>query len=486
MALMISIKKLVNGNIVEQNRIEYKNGWDPEPIVHSICAFANDLEGYGVGYIIIGVNAVEGVPTFPVNGIEINQIDHIQNQIIEYCKKCISPNYLPNIDVVEYDDAKLIVLSVYEGYDKPYTCLENVYKKDSKNRYCYVREGSQTIKATQTEIKELIRSAEIISFDDRLNRRASIDDIKPSLVREFLYDTGSGLASRFDEMNLLDVYKSLRIIGGPNENTLPKNVGILMFNDNPHKIIPYSYIVVDYIPNPTGEDIITKTFYGPLHRQLKDAIQYIKNNYLEKLIEKLPNRTESITTYNYPSEVIDELLPNAVLHKDYQIGEPITVRITNESIDITSFPGLDFTISDDRIKANNFISKYYRNKRIAEFLRDLELIEAKNTGFPKVIKALKDNKSKDLVIEMDNERRYLSVQVFKNEKFNRPINSVKTRNLKVIDRVLEVLAEEDMTLTQISNKLEYKSIPTSLKKAIANLVDEGKIEKDGSKYKLIK
>lgn len=45
MALPISIERILVKKDVEQNRIEYKKGWDPEPIVHSVCAFANDYKG---------------------------------------------------------------------------------------------------------------------------------------------------------------------------------------------------------------------------------------------------------------------------------------------------------------------------------------------------------------------------------------------------------------------------------------------------------
>ena len=33
---------MLEGRIVEQNRVEYKEGWNPEDIIHSICAFANE------------------------------------------------------------------------------------------------------------------------------------------------------------------------------------------------------------------------------------------------------------------------------------------------------------------------------------------------------------------------------------------------------------------------------------------------------------
>jgi hypothetical protein len=33
--------------------VEYQAGWNPEEIVHTICAFANDLHNLGGGYIFI-------------------------------------------------------------------------------------------------------------------------------------------------------------------------------------------------------------------------------------------------------------------------------------------------------------------------------------------------------------------------------------------------------------------------------------------------
>jgi hypothetical protein len=35
--------------VIESTRIEYKADWNPEPIVHSITAFANDFDNLGGG-----------------------------------------------------------------------------------------------------------------------------------------------------------------------------------------------------------------------------------------------------------------------------------------------------------------------------------------------------------------------------------------------------------------------------------------------------
>lgn len=69
MALPINIDDLINRRVVESARVEYKKNWNAEPIVHSICAFANDIDNWGGGYLIVGVEEEDGMPKFPVEGI---------------------------------------------------------------------------------------------------------------------------------------------------------------------------------------------------------------------------------------------------------------------------------------------------------------------------------------------------------------------------------------------------------------------------------
>ena len=58
----IKIETLLDGRRVEQNRIEYKEGFNPSDIVHTICAYANDIAGVDGGYLVIGVKAKDGIP----------------------------------------------------------------------------------------------------------------------------------------------------------------------------------------------------------------------------------------------------------------------------------------------------------------------------------------------------------------------------------------------------------------------------------------
>ena len=69
MHLPINISELLTGHTIEHDRIELKEGWNPDAIYRSICAFANDFENIGGGCIIIGVEEDNGVAKFPIKGI---------------------------------------------------------------------------------------------------------------------------------------------------------------------------------------------------------------------------------------------------------------------------------------------------------------------------------------------------------------------------------------------------------------------------------
>lgn len=55
MALPINISDLINRRVVENARIDYKADWNRNRFCISICAFANDIDNWGGGYIIIGM-----------------------------------------------------------------------------------------------------------------------------------------------------------------------------------------------------------------------------------------------------------------------------------------------------------------------------------------------------------------------------------------------------------------------------------------------
>lgn len=71
MPLPININDLLRGKPVEWERPELKTGWDPEEVLHTFCAFANDIHNLGGGYIIIGIAENNGRPILHPAALEV-------------------------------------------------------------------------------------------------------------------------------------------------------------------------------------------------------------------------------------------------------------------------------------------------------------------------------------------------------------------------------------------------------------------------------
>lgn len=197
----------------------------------------------------------------------------------------------------------------------------------------------------------------------------------------------------------------MNIVGGPAEAALPKNVGLLFFNEEPHRFFPATQIDVLWFPDGAGGDRFEeKEFRGPLSVILRGAIDFIARNYLKETVVKHPQRAEAERFWNFPLGAIEEALVNAVYHRSYEEREPVEVRITPEELAVLSFPGADRSIRMEDLRAGNAVSRRYRNRRIGEFLKELGLAEGRSTGIPKILRAMRENGSPVPVFESDDDR----------------------------------------------------------------------------------
>jgi len=170
MAIPITIEKLINENVVEWARIEFKEGWNPDATLKTISAFANDIDNWGGGYIVIGAKEDNGKVIRPVAGLQESQIDAIQKDILRNCK-FLKPVYLPETQPVQLDGKWLLLVWCPGGYERPYQCPKKPSAKNSEKLY-YIRKMASTIEATELDVKELVALARNIPFDYRINHKA--------------------------------------------------------------------------------------------------------------------------------------------------------------------------------------------------------------------------------------------------------------------------------------------------------------------------
>ena len=81
-------------------------------------------------------------------------------------------------------------------------------------------------------------------------------------------------------------------------------------------------------------------------------------------------------------------------------------RILPDSITIVSYPGPDRSIRLEDLETGRFVALRYRNRMIGEFLKELNLIEGRGTGSPKILKAMRTNGSPKPQFEADEDRTY--------------------------------------------------------------------------------
>ena len=480
MELPINVEDLILERLVESTRLDYKEGFDPKAVLHSICAFANDIDNTGGGYIIIGIEEDKGFPKLPPKGIEKDKVDGIMKDLVGYCNQ-IEPRYLPIVKPVKFQGKDVIVIWCPAGHGRPYKAPEDPHTKSLK-RY-YVRKLNSSIVAKAEEERELYYISSDIPFDDRPNLTATIDDIDVSLLRKHLRDSNSDLYEHSLKMETLEIAQSMQLVTGPDEALRPRNIALLMFNEDPERFFRGARIEFVDIPDPTGEGMVEKVFSGPIQRQLKDALQYIGNYVIREKVYKFDDKAEAKRVFNYPYRAIEELLTNAVYHKSYMINEPITVRLTPGELEITSFPGLDRSITEENIRDFKIRGRIYRNRRIGDFFKELKLTEGRNTGIPNAIVALKENDSPMPIFDMDEERRYVSVTLKVNDAF-KPDSSARPKaqppkrmsKAEIKSKALSLLKDGDMSLNELAMRMGYKGISKSLTLAIEELGQDSCVE----------
>ena len=501
MALPINIDDLIRQRVVESTRIEYKADWNPEPILHSIVAFANDFDNLGGGYIIIGVEEKNGRPVFPVKGLDDEIVDSIEKDIFNKCN-LIEPRYIPVVEPVTIDGKEIIVLWVPGGDDRPYKCPEKIYTekaREKSEKVYYIRKSSNTVKANYLEERELIGLARNIPFDDRVNYHAQIADMRSSLLSEFLHTVESELYEGSLSRTVEEVATDMRLISGPTEFRKPVNVGLMFFNERPDHFFPYSRIEIVDKPDPTGVGMKEKIFTGPLDRQLKDALAYIQNYVIAEYVTKVPDRAEAIRVFNWPYRAVEEALCNAVYHRSYQIHEPITVTITPEKMEILSLPGPDRSITDADLENRVLISSRYRNRRIGDFLKELKMVEGRNTGIPLIVNAMENNGSALPVFKTDENRSYFRVilpihPIFLElaSKDQKEKIASKRRSRQEIKKLIleEVQCGVEISLSELANHLGYAKPNDTLRSVVHDMVYDGELEysqangKRGSRKKI--
>ena len=215
----------------------------------------------------------------------------------------------------------------------------------------------------------------------------------------------------------------MELYTGPKENHLIRNVAAMMFCENPSKFFPYTQIDVVTFPNGKLKDpnnFTEVTFKGSVSQLIKETMGYIKSNVLKEHVRKVSGRQEADRFWNYPYDAIEEAVVNSVYHRDFMQHEPIEITIEPSGISILNCPGPDRSIPKEDIKRGDMLkSRRYRNRRLGDFLKELDLTEGRSTGVPTIQAKLAENGSPRAVFETTDDRLTFLVTIPVHEGCNK-------------------------------------------------------------------
>ncbi len=250
----------------ESERIEWKeNVADVENVIRTAVAFANDYSNLGGGYIVCGAKEEKdeaGFQKVAMVGMTSGRIKEIEGKVLSDCRTKVDPPIVPVAEELETADPSRRVLVLIVPASNTAHCYRAHGADASKY---YVRIGRETREARNGLLRELLtRKGVIEPFDRRLNTSATLEDVDPLYLRDFLFQAGL-----WDESKSLEDYLSPTkrisdfvpsLVGKQNmlEILRPRNFSLLLFQRQPTQAFPGAYCVFSLYPGkdrsvPTAE-----------------------------------------------------------------------------------------------------------------------------------------------------------------------------------------------------------------------------------------
>lgn len=355
-------------NLLEQpesERLEFKATLDLEPIARVITSFVNTSGGD----LVVGVKDDGSLAP-----IQIYEDDKIK--VTDYLVQRIKPTVPISVQLLPYKGKKLLLISVWEGSNKPY----------SFNKGVYIRQKSVTKVGSVSSTSRLLNGQ--VYAEHRWERQAvlgaSLKDLDIDEIEKTIR-----LYSKYTQTDDNEDVFSFLVQRGLIVNGNITNACMLLFGIKPTRFLPQAQIKFVVYPGTSSGDVLTENL--------------VYDNNIFKNFEKLFSKFEAvlgkdirvkgafrIERDNYPITALREGLLNAIVHRDYSSTKSfLTIQIFSDRLVISNYGGLPKELSVKLLKTDHY--SILRNPDIAQMCFYRNLIEMLGTGTQRMIRDCKKN-----------------------------------------------------------------------------------------------
>lgn len=240
--------------------------------------------------------------------------------------------------------------------------------------------------------------------------------LRLKIFREYLVKVGSKLVNELYTKPLESILEQMDLYVGPKENRMLKNVAAMMFCEDPSKFFKRTQVEVVYFPegrlnNPNNlyEGPVIK---GSIIQIIDRTLEYLNRMLVMQTVIKPKDSSRSQKFVTYPYQALEESVTNSLYHRDYREWEPVVITVEPQGITIQNVGGPDRSISAaDISRCEILVSKRYRNRRLGEYLKELDLTEGRSTGIPTIQNVLENNGSPRATVVTDDERTFFRITI---------------------------------------------------------------------------
>ena len=300
-------------------------------LAQEIVAFANS----GGGQIFIGI-ADDGSAV----GLTAAQVGTVNQLIGNASTTCVRPSINVTSENVTVQTGVVVVVTVPDGLGKPY--------QDNAGAF-WVKSASDKRKVTaREEIQRMFQNALLVHGDDVVVPGTSLADVDLDVFRDFF-------KKRFDKdlaeqgNSLRQVLTNMRLLNGEALTV----AGLMLFGKAPDQFLPVFHVKAVCYP---GVDIHASTYIessdlrGRVQQQFEDILGFLFRNIRWEQGDQSVN---SVGTPEIPRIVFEELVANAIIHRDYFVSAPIRIFVFDDRIEIISPGHLPNSLTVANIRSGN-------------------------------------------------------------------------------------------------------------------------------------
>lgn len=449
----------------ETTKVQFKQAFTSQKeIAKEMIAFANSKGGV----ILFGVEDKTG----KLVGLSYEQIQQTSRELGNAANEQVRPTIYIETEVVRVENKHFLVCSVEQGKNKPYKNL---------NGEIWVKQGSDKRRVTEnTEILALFQDSGSYQTDAAGVDGTTIFDLDRYAIDEYLMKVYSlnmeSLGEKAEQM-----LKNIHILNNSGKPTL---AGYLYFGKHPEYNCPTCMVkAVSFFGNELGGTQYrdTKEILGNMPQVYEKSMAFLKSN-LHNIQEKGAS-FNTLGKLEIPESVLEEVLQNALIHRDLLRPAPIRIFIFDNRVEIISPGALAGGLTEEDIRNGK---TYQRNPFMATFATNALHYRGIGSGIVRILA-----ECPNMVFQNDNDGNEFKVTLYRGVLDTIQKAEITIQKAEITTQKTEITTQKERSTTQKDEITTQKRVliylhenPKATRVEVADAL--GNITADGVKFIIAK